>query len=48
MQDELCNKWATNAEALASLLISNDLEIEENADVIPFDAASENPIEDQK
>ena len=47
MQEELSNRWAEMA-AEVSQILSNELQMAEDDQPIPFDSASDKPIDDQK
>ncbi|TMW44355.1 hypothetical protein DOY81_010565, partial [Sarcophaga bullata] len=46
-QEELSNRWAEMAAELSQIL-SNELQMAEEDQPIPFDSASDKPIDDQK
>jgi len=47
LQEELSSKWAELATEVCSLL-STELEMPEDEQPLPFDAASEKSIDDQR
>lgn len=48
MQAKLENEWDTRVSANLSVVLANEINLPEEEHPVPFDAASEKPIDDQK